>query len=157
MTSTEPSPAGSRTIPSTTTSATSGSGCSGAKRPGRRGRLIRTYPETKIGEFIVYILNESPNDQELFDKFDPADGTFAFPPQPALQTYETEIFGKSQKINKYRSGHETKSRTEASLYSIAKAILIRDSKSRKDRATLDLLLRGRLDGPQRKEFIQARI
>jgi len=123
----------------------------------RRGRIISTYP-AEIGESIVYILSEGPAGEELYDRFNPADGTFAFPPEPALQIYENEIFGIKPTGHDYESGDDRTSTSEAALFSIAKAILMGNSRSSSEnKQTLEQLLRGRLDGPQRKEFIRARL
>lgn len=123
----------------------------------RRGRILRAFPEAQIGESIVHLLAEGPDGQEMFVRYDPGEQRLMANAEPLWQAYEDEIFGVKTTIDEYQSGSVRRSKSESPLYAIAKAVLIRDSKSRKDRETLEQMMRGRLSKDETNKFISARI
>jgi len=102
------------------------------------------------------MLSEGPNGEEVFTRYDPGEQRM-MPQEPLWQAYEDEIFAVKTKVDTYGDGTVRKSKSESPLFAIAKAALLKDSKSRTDRMTLEQMMRGKLDKDASSRFIDEHI
>jgi len=85
----------------------------------RTGRILRAFPEAQLGESIVYLLGEGPND-EAYLRYDPGEREFGVSLEPAWKTYQEEIFGRNAK-------------RESTFFSIAHALAFRGTTIARER------------------------